>query len=221
MRIAPSMLDADYTKLGDAVNIVAPVVDWLHLDPMDGHFVPNITFGPMMVKAIRSVTDRYLDCHLMISDPGQYLPAFAEAGANSCSVHFETGNTDQLIKQMRSLNLDVCLAVNPESDFASYQEFISAVDMILIMSIHPGFGGQSFMPEVLPKIEQTRKFIEGNGLNCLVEVDGGVNEKTIASASSAGANVFVAGSVLWRSSDPAAKVGELLQLAESTPYEAI
>ena len=186
-RIAPSILSADFATLADAVRQVAPACDLLHVDVMDGHFVPNITIGPPVVASLRRHTDLYLDCHLMISEPERYLGAFKDAGADGCSVHVEVGRTDALIAQMRDLDLDVGLAVNPDTPFEAFAPHLEQLDLLLLMTVFPGFGGQRFMGEVMPKIRQARDEIDRRGLHVDIEVDGGINEATIAEGAAAGA----------------------------------
>jgi ribulose-phosphate 3-epimerase len=203
-RLAPSILSADFAALGDAVDSVALEADLLHVDVMDGHFVPNISIGPPVVASLRHHTDLYLDCHLMITNPEEYLSAFREAGANGCTVHVEVGRTPALIEQMRSLGLDAGLAVNPDTPFESYAEWLDQIDMVLLMTVHPGFGGQSFMTQVVPKIRQTRDEIDRRGLSVSIEVDGGIDVRTAPVTAAAGASVFVAGSAIFGHPDPAA-----------------
>ena len=152
VRIAPSILSADFAALGAEIDRVRDETDLLHVDVMDGHFVPNLTIGPPVVAAIRKHTDAYLDCHLMMTNPGDYLEAFATAGANHCSVHVEVDDTAALIAAMRHLGLDVGLAINPETPFEACEPWLAQIDLLLVMSVHPGFGGQHFMPEAVPKI---------------------------------------------------------------------
>jgi ribulose-phosphate 3-epimerase len=203
-RLAPSILSADFAALGDAVDSVALEADLLHVDVMDGHFVPNISIGPPVVASLRHHTDLYLDCHLMITNPEEYLSSFREAGANGCTVHVEVGRTPALIEQMRSLGLDAGLAVNPDTPFESYAEWLDQIDMVLLMTVHPGFGGQSFMAQVVPKIRQTRDEIDRRGLTVSIEVDGGIDVRTAPVTAAAGASVFVAGSAIFGQPDPAA-----------------
>lgn len=169
---------------------------------MDGHFVPNITIGAPVVRSLRAHTNAFLDCHLMITDPQKYLPDFAKAGASQCSVHIELGNTQQLISQCRDLGMRVGLVANPDAPFASYADFLGYVDTVLIMTVFPGFGGQSFMPEVVPKIEQTAREIATLGTPTVLQVDGGISVITAPACARAGANAFVAGNAIFASSDP-------------------
>ena len=196
-RIAPSILSADFAALAAAVAEVAPDADLLHVDVMDGHFVPNLTIGPPVVKAIRSHTDLYFDCHLMMTNPGEYLEAFQRAGANGCTVHVEIGGTADLIAQMRALNLDVGLAANPDTPFAAVAPFLDQIDLLLLMTVFPGFGGQAFMGEVMPKVGAARAEIDRRGLPVAIEVDGGIDVHTGPIAAQAGADVFVAGSAIF------------------------
>lgn len=213
-KIAPSILSADFAALGEAVNAVAPEADLLHVDVMDGHFVPNLTIGPPVVRSLRRHTDLYLDCHLMITNPERYLEAFAEAGANGCSVHVEIGGTRELIAQMRELGLDAGLAVNPDTPLDAYEEFLPDVDLVLVMTVFPGFGGQAFMEEVVPKIAATRKLIDDAGLDVAIEVDGGIDPRTAPIVARAGATVLVAGSAVFGDGDPRAAAAAIRRAAD-------
>ena len=215
VKIAPSILSADFAALGAAIETVRPAADLLHVDVMDGHFVPNLTIGPPVVASIARHTDLYLDCHLMMTDPGDYLEAFKKAGAGGCSVHVEVGDTPALLDQMEALGLDAGLAVNPDTPFEDYEAHLDRLDLLLLMTVFPGFGGQSFIEEVLPKVEQTRLALERRGLHAALQVDGGIDEHTAPRAASAGADVFVAGSAIFGSDDPAAAARRIRTAAEA------
>jgi ribulose-phosphate 3-epimerase len=203
IRIAPSILSADFAALAKAIDAVKPEADTLHVDVMDGHFVPNLTIGPPVVASIRKHTDLYLDCHLMMTNPGDYLGAFKDAGANGCSVHVEIGGTDELIDQMRDLGLEVGLAVNPDQPFEVFEQYLDRIDLLLLMTVFPGFGGQKFMSEVVPKVARSAAAIRERGLAVALQVDGGIDETTAPVVCAAGANVLVAGSAIFRHEDPA------------------
>ncbi len=214
LRVAPSILAADFGNLAEAVATITPVTEWLHVDVMDGHFVPNISIGPPVVEALRRHTDLFLDCHLMITDPGEYLEAFARAGAQNVTVHAELGELDSVIAEARALGLRIGLAANPDTGFEVIDRYLDAVDLILCMTVFPGFGGQSFIHEVLPKIAQVRLAIDERGLDVDLEVDGGIDEQTAPLVVEAGANVLVAGSAIFNRPDPLAAAEGLLELAQ-------
>jgi ribulose-phosphate 3-epimerase len=197
LRIAPSVLSADFGNLAEAVGEVAPEADWLHVDVMDGHFVPNITIGPPVVRSLRKHSGLFFDCHLMVTDPGDYLEAFRDAGADGCTVHVEVGNTAALLAQARDLGLQAGLAVNPETPYEAIDPFLDQADLILCMTVHPGFGGQAFIEDVLPKIARTRAELDRRGLSAELEVDGGIDERTAPAVVRAGARVLVAGSAIF------------------------
>ena len=201
-RIAPSILSADFGCLADAVAAVAPEADLLHVDVMDGHFVPNLTIGPPVVKSLRSHSDLYFDCHLMVDNPGDFLGEFAAAGANGCSVHVEVDDVVPLFGEMRRLGLDVGLAVNPETPVEACLPHLAHIDLLLMMTVHPGFGGQEFIADVMDKVKVARGEIDKRGMKVALQVDGGINEETARIAAAAGADVFVAGSAIFHADDP-------------------
>ena len=215
IRVAPSILAADFANLAAAVAQVASATDILHVDVMDGHFVPNISIGPPVVESLRRHTDMFLDCHLMITDPAEYLPAFRKAGADGCSVHVEVGSTGDLIRQMRDLGLAPGLAVNPDTPFETVEPFLADVDLVLFMTVHPGFGGQSFIADVMPKVKAARALLEERGWNATIQVDGGIDETTAPQAAAAGADLFVAGTAVFARPDPAEAVLRIQRAAEA------
>jgi ribulose-phosphate 3-epimerase len=215
VRIAPSILSADFAALGDDIDRVRPQTDLLHVDVMDGHFVPNLTIGPPVVACIRKHTDAFLDCHLMMTNPGHYLDAFAGAGANSCSVHIEVGHTAELIAIMRRLGLGVGLAVNPETPIETCLPWLDRIDLLLVMSVHPGFGGQHFMVEAVPKVARAAEVLRAEGLGVSIEVDGGIDVHTAPVMAEAGAEIFVAGSAVFGEADPEAAARAIRISAEA------
>ncbi len=211
--VAPSLLSADFGRLDAAIDAVAPGADWLHLDVMDGHFVPNLTIGPPVIASLRGHTDLFFDTHLMMTDPGRYLEAFRDAGSDGCTVHVEVGGTRTLVRQMRDLGLRAGLAANPDTPFEALEPYLADVDLVLCMTVFPGFGGQAFLPEVLDKVAAVRATVDADHLDVRVEVDGGIGPSTVADAARSGADVFVAGSAVFGSDDPAGAADELRRLA--------
>ena len=200
-KIAPSILSADFTKLGEEIEAVeAAGADYIHIDVMDGHFVPNITVGPMIVKAAKRVTDLPLDVHLMIENPERYIDDFVRAGSAVITVHVETvTHLHRVLGVIQDAGIKAGVALNPATPLSSIQHVLTNMDMVVLMTVNPGFGGQSFIPEVLPKIEELRRIVDQKGLNIDIEVDGGINGETIALAARAGATVFVAGNAVFSS----------------------
>ena len=214
--IAPSILSCDFEKLGDEVKAVGKAgADWVHVDVMDGHFVPNITFGPLIVEACRRATSLPLDVHLMIEHPDRYIEQFVKAGASSISVHEETCvHLNRTVTAIRDLGVSPGVVLNPTTPLASLEWILEYVDYVLILSVNPGFGGQSFIPNSIDRIRALRKTIDERGLSVLIEVDGGVNEKTIEEISLAGTDVFVAGSAIFGSRDYKKTIDSFRRLVE-------
>jgi len=210
VKIAPSLLAADFAHLANDVERVAPAVDWLHLDVMDGHFVPNISFGIPVIESLRGVTDLYFDCHIMTTNPDAYLPELAKAGVNLVSVHIEAvPNPVRAMARARENGLDFGLVLNPGTPFEAVAPYVGQCDLIVVMSVEPGYGGQTFIPEVLPKIESAREWVESHELSADIQVDGGITPENAGTAISAGATVLVAGTAVFRSEDPPAAVQAL------------
>ena len=197
--LSPSILAADFTCLGEQLaKLEAAGVRWVHLDVMDGNFVPNISFGPGVIKAIRPYTDVPFDVHLMVEEPQRYIEAFRDCGADSLTVHAEAcRHLDGTLRQIRAAGMRPAVALNPATPLCSLNHVLGLVDMVLLMTVNPGFGGQSFLPESLPKIRSLRKLLEEAGRPVDIQVDGGINEETLPAVLEAGANIIVAGSAVF------------------------
>lgn len=215
VKIAPSILAADFARLGEAVARVAEHVDLLHVDVMDGHYVPNLSFGMPVISSLRATTDLYFDCHLMVTNPMALFEPLAGAGASLVTVHIEVHpDPTEAARFVRELGLDFGLVLDPATPFGAIQPFVELCDLVLVMSVNPGFGGQEFMPEVLPKLEEARKFIDSEGLSADIEIDGGITPETIGMARAGGADVFVAGTAIFGAPDPVEAIGRLREAAE-------
>ncbi|MDP4506382.1 ribulose-phosphate 3-epimerase [Nonomuraea turcica] len=209
VQISPSILAADFARLADEAAAV-PNADWLHVDVMDYHFVPNLTLGLPVVEALRKATATPLDCHLMIADPDRWAPQYAEAGAGSVTIHAEAARAPiRTLREIRSLGARAGLALNPATAVEPYEDLFGEIDMLLLMTVEPGFGGQKFLDVVLPKIRRARTLVQRHGGAIWLQVDGGVDAETIGRCAEAGADVFVAGSAVYGASDPVAAIDAL------------
>ena len=214
MKLAPSILSADFAELAAEVERVREVADLLHVDVMDGHFVPNLTIGPPVVKSLRRRTELFLDCHLMVDNPGVLLEEFADAGADRCIVHIELGDPRPLFDALRARDVGVGLVLNPPTPVDTVLPYLDEIDLLLVMSVNPGWGGQAFIPEVLDKVAVALKEIDARGLAVEIEIDGGINADTAGAAAAAGCDILVAGSAVFRAADPVAAARAILAAAE-------
>jgi ribulose-phosphate 3-epimerase len=215
LRVAPSILAADFARLADEIASVAPAVPMIHVDVMDGHYVPNITIGPPVVRSLRAVTDRLLDCHLMVSDPGRYGLECIEHGADSVTFHPEVVDDPRaLVDALHERGAQVGVALKPALPLSLVTELLPHVDLLLVMTVEPGFGGQAFLPEAVPKVAEALAWRQDHGGRFRIQVDGGITRETIAATVRAGADTFVAGSAIFGASDRAGAAAELGALAE-------
>lgn len=212
--VSPSVLSADFLHLGRDIEMLnRSAAEWIHLDIMDGRFVPNISYGLPIVSAIRSVTKKVLDVHLMIVEPEKYIEAFAKAGADILSLHYEASNhLHRAMQQIRDCGMKAAVVLNPHTPVELLRDLLPYLDMVMLMSVNPGFGGQKFIPQIIDKTERLRKMIDVNNLDVLIEVDGGVNAETGRQLVEAGADVLVAGSYVFGHSNPEAAIQTLRDL---------
>lgn len=216
VKIAPSILSADFTRLGEQVRAVEEAgAEVLHIDVMDGHFVPNITLGPLIVKSLRPHSQMFFDVHLMIEEPERYIEDFAQAGANHITVHLEaTKHIHRVIQLIKGMGVSAGIALNPATPLDGLKYILEDLDMVLLMTVNPGFGGQKFIPAVLPKIEVLRSHLDKMQSSCKIEIDGGVQSSTISAVVRAGAEILVAGSAVFAQPDPAQALQDLARLVE-------
>jgi ribulose-phosphate 3-epimerase len=214
IQISPSILSADFARLAEEVRRVDNA-DWLHVDVMDNHFVPNLTLGVPVVEALGKVTDTPMDLHLMIEDPDRWAPAYVEAGARSVTFHVEAATAPvRLARELRAMGARAGMALRPATPVEPYEDLLGELDMLLVMTVEPGFGGQAFLDVCLPKIRRARRLIDASGVDLWLQVDGGVSLETIERCAEAGADNFVAGSAVFKAGDPAAMVDRLRRAAE-------
>ena len=215
IQIAPSLLASDFARLADEAARVGNA-DWLHVDVMDNHFVPNLTIGLPVVEALKRASTVPLDCHLMIEDPDRWAPAYVEAGARSVTFHVEAAAAPvRLARELRALGARAGMALKPATPIDPYEDLLPELDMLLVMTVEPGFGGQKFLDLCLPKVRRARELAEKHGLDLWLQVDGGVSEETVGRCAEAGADMFVAGSAVFGADDPGAAVDRLRELART------
>ncbi|RFU39098.1 ribulose-phosphate 3-epimerase [Actinomadura logoneensis] len=220
-QISPSILSADFAALGREVERIADDADWVHVDVMDNHFVPNLTLGLPIVEALLKTSRLPLDCHLMIEDPDRWAPQYAEAGAKSVTIHAEAASAPiRTLRAIRSAGARAGLGVNPATPVDGFEDILGEIDMLLLMTVEPGFGGQRFLDVVLPKVRRARDLIKGRDLDVWLQVDGGVSAETIERCAEAGADVFVAGSSVYGADDPAEAIRALRAQAEKATAAA-
>ncbi|HEX2313040.1 MAG TPA: ribulose-phosphate 3-epimerase [Thermomonospora sp.] len=214
-KISPSILSADFARLADEVALISDAADWVHVDVMDNHFVPNLTLGLPVVEALLKHSALPLDCHLMIEDPDRWAPAYAEAGAGSVTIHAEAARAPiRTLRAIRAAGARAGLGINPATPVEPFEDLLGEIDMLLLMTVEPGFGGQRFLDVVLPKVRRARQLIKDRGLPVWLQVDGGVSAETIERCAEAGADVFVAGNAVYGADDPAEAVRALRGRAE-------
>ncbi len=221
--IAPSILSADFARLGEEVSAIERAgADWIHIDVMDGHFVPNITIGPPVVKAIRAYSSLPFDVHLMIENPERYVEDFVKAGADWITVHVEaSSHIHRLIQQIKGLGKKAGVSLNPGTSLCAVEAVLEEVDMVLVMTVNPGFGGQKFIESMVPKIAELKKMIEKTGKDILLQVDGGINEETVGIVASLGVDVFVAGTSVFTGGNYQGNIERLRKIAERSRMKGV